>query len=64
MITGQGIATTDYDENGDYAYVSMADISSWSLNLNDIKYVSNDYAKKKLTKKLKEIKHLFPQRLA
>ena len=33
MITGQGIATTDYDENGDYAYVSMADISSWSLNL-------------------------------
>jgi restriction endonuclease S subunit len=53
MITGQGIATTDYDENGDYAYVSMADISSWSLNLNDIKYVSNDYAKKKLTKKIK-----------
>lgn len=27
--------------------------SSWSLNLNDIKYVSNDYAKKKLTKKIK-----------
>lgn len=53
MITGQGIETTDYDENGEYAYVSMADISSWKLDLNDIKYVSDVYAKKKLTKKIK-----------
>ena len=52
MITGQGIETTDYDENGDYAYVSMADISSWALNIYDIKYVSNEYAKRKLTKKI------------
>lgn len=53
MITGQGIETTDYDENGDYAYVSMADIRSWMLDLKDIKYVSNEYAEKKLAKKIK-----------
>ncbi len=53
MITGQGIKTTDYDENGEYIYVSMADISSWELDLTNIKYVSNKYAKNKLIKKLK-----------
>lgn len=53
MITGQGIETNDYDESGDYAYISMAEISSWKLDLSDIKYVSNEYANKKLTKKLK-----------
>lgn len=56
MITGQGIETTDYDESGDYIYVSMADISSWELDLTDIKYVSNDYAIRKLTKKIKGLK--------
>ncbi|MBD5135624.1 MAG: hypothetical protein HDT39_06640 [Lachnospiraceae bacterium] len=56
MITGQGIETTDYDESGNYAYVSMADISSWELDLTDIKYVSNDYAIRKLTKKIKGLK--------
>lgn len=53
MITGQGVETTDYDENGEYAYVSMAEISKWTLDLDDIKYVSDDYAKRKLTKKIK-----------
>lgn len=53
MITGQGVETTDYDENGEYAYVSMADISSWKLDFSDIKYVSDEYAKKKLTKQIK-----------
>lgn len=56
MITGQGIETTDYDESGEYAYVSMADISSWELDLSNIKYVSNDYANIKLTKKIKGLK--------
>lgn len=53
MITGHGIETTDYDESGDYAYISMADISSWELDLRNIKYVSNDYANRKLIKKMK-----------
>lgn len=56
MITGQGIETIDYDESGDYVYVSMADICSWELDLTDIKYVSNDYAKRKLTKKIKGLR--------
>lgn len=56
MITGQGIETTDYDENGEYAYVSMGDISSWELDLSDIKYVSQAYANKKRTKKIKGVK--------
>lgn len=57
MITGQGIETTDYDESGDYAYVSMADISSWELDLSNVRYVSNDYANRKLTKKIKGLKN-------
>lgn len=56
MITGQGIETSDYDESGNYTYISMADISSWKLDLSEIKYVSNDYANKKLTKKIKGLK--------
>ena len=56
MITGQGIETTDYVESGNYVYVSMADISSWELDLTHIKYVSNDYAIRKLTKKIKGLK--------
>lgn len=53
MITGHGIETTDYDESGEYTYISMADISSWKLDLTNIKYVSNEYAKNKLTKKIR-----------
>lgn len=56
MITGQGIETTDYDESGNYAYISMADISSWELDIPNIKYVSDDYAMRKLTKKIKGLK--------
>lgn len=56
MITGQGIETTNYDESGDYAYISMADISSWKLDLTNIKYVSNDYSNKKRAKKIKGLK--------
>ena len=55
MITGQGIETTDYDDNGDYVYVSMADISTWKVNLDDIKNVSNKYAEGKKYKKVKGI---------
>lgn len=56
MITGQGIEITDYDELGNYAYISMADISSWELDLRNIKYVSDDYVNKKLTKKVNGLK--------
>ncbi len=51
MITGQGVSPNDFDDNGEYAYISMADISSWSLNTEEINCVSDAYASEHLTKR-------------
>lgn len=52
MITGQGISN-EYDENGICVYVSMADISTWELDLSGLKTLSSEYEKKNQTKKIK-----------
>lgn len=54
MITGQGISN-EYDDNGTCSYVSMADISTWELDLKSLKTVSSEYEKKNSTKKIKGI---------
>ena len=53
MITGQGISTSDYDYNGEYVYVSMADICSWELDIDEIEHVSDEYAESNLSKRPK-----------
>lgn len=63
IITGHGISPPDYDPNGDFFYVSMADIKNWKLNTEDLKYVSNDYAEKKKTKRPRGMKEYFPTTL-
>lgn len=55
MITGQSISD-DFDETGDYYYVSMADISKWEVDINNLKRVSNEYANTKLERKIKGCK--------
>lgn len=52
MITGQGISN-EYDEDGSCLYVSMGDISTWELNIGDLKTVSDEYVKTKSYKKIK-----------
>ena len=54
MITGQGISD-EYDENGTCYYVSMGDISKWKLDFDDLKTVSDKYAKTKCTKTIKGV---------
>lgn len=63
MITGQGISS-EYDENGSCSYVSMADISTWELDLDNLKTVSPEYEKKNSTKKIKGIDELQSTKLA
>ena len=63
IITGRGISPEDYDENGEYCYTSMADIKNWELGTDDIKYVSDEFAKRNKSKKPRGMKEYFPTTL-
>lgn len=52
IITGQGISPSDFDENGEFSYVSMADISTWKLDVDNLKNVSNQYVIENKSKKI------------
>ncbi len=54
IITGQGISD-EFDENGDYYYISMADISKWKIDYGNLKRVDNNYSNNHLSKKIKGI---------
>ena len=54
IITGQGISD-EFDENGDYYYISMADISKWKIDYDNLKSVENNYSNSHLSKKVKGI---------
>ena len=60
IITGQSISPQNYDDDGDYSYITMADLKDWRLDTSELKYVSNEYAKNKKTKKPKGIKEEQP----
>lgn len=60
MITGQGISPKEYDENGDYGYVSMADIKTWCIDEENLKKVSNSYSEKHKFKKIKGVDDIQP----
>ena len=51
IITGQGISN-EWDDEGNYSYISMADISKWELNLESLKNVTEKYAESHLTKRI------------
>lgn len=60
MITGQGISPSEFDENGDYAYISMADIKKWCIDEENLKKVSNAYSEKNGLKKINGFKDIQP----
>jgi restriction endonuclease S subunit len=43
ITLGKSIAPTDYDENGDYYYISMADIKNWCFETEEAKKVTQSY---------------------
>lgn len=51
IMTGKGISPKDYDENGNYGYASMAEISSWYFDDGNMKPVSDEYVKNNSSKK-------------
>lgn len=44
IVLGKGVSPSDYDENGDYLYISMANIKNWQFESEDSKLVSRDYS--------------------
>ena len=44
IVLGKGISPLNYDDNGDYFYISMANIKNWKFESEDSKLVSVEYA--------------------
>jgi len=44
IVLGKGVSPKDYDENGDYFYISMANIKNWQFESEDSKLVSKEYS--------------------
>jgi len=50
IVLGKGVSPTNYDDNGDYFYISMANIKNWKFESEDAKLVSNEYSEKNQNK--------------
>lgn len=50
IVLGKSVSPLNYDENGDYFYISMADIKNWKFESKDSKLVSKEYSNKNLNK--------------
>lgn len=44
IVLGVSISPSNYDKNGDYFYISMADIKTWKFETEDARLVSNEYS--------------------
>ncbi|KCZ73586.1 hypothetical protein ANME2D_00657 [Candidatus Methanoperedens nitroreducens] len=44
IVLGSGISPSDYDDNGDFNYISMANIKNWKFESEDSKAVSKEYS--------------------
>lgn len=44
IVLGKSVSPSDYDDNGDYFYVSMANIKNWKFESEDAKLVSKEYS--------------------
>ena len=50
IVLGKGVSPKNYDENGDYYYISMANIKNWQFESEDSKLVSKEYSDKNKNK--------------
>ena len=44
IVLGKSVSPKDYDENGDFYYISMANIKNWRFESKDSKLVSKEYS--------------------
>jgi restriction endonuclease S subunit len=44
IVLGKGVSPKNYDEDGDYFYISMANIKNWRFESEDSKLVSVEYS--------------------
>lgn len=54
IVLGTSISPADFDENGEYYYVSMATVKNYILELDDSQLVSNSYSTENLNKAIKK----------
>ncbi|PIR73456.1 MAG: hypothetical protein COU40_02405 [Candidatus Moranbacteria bacterium CG10_big_fil_rev_8_21_14_0_10_35_21] len=45
IVLGKSVSPSDYDDNGDYFYVSMANIKNWKFESDDAKLISKEYSR-------------------
>ena len=50
IVLGKSVSPKDYDDNGDYYYISMANIKNWKFESEDSKLISIEYSKKNQNK--------------
>lgn len=50
IILGKSVSPSNYDDTGDYFYVSMANIKNWRFESEDAKLVSKEYSDKNQNK--------------
>ena len=50
IILGKSVSPSNYDDSGDYFYISMANIKNWRFESEDAKLVSKEYSNKNLNK--------------
>lgn len=58
-MTGKGISPKDFEEDTECYYITMADISTWEIDYQNLKTVSVDYEDKNSLKKPKGEKEVY-----
>ncbi len=54
IVLGASISPSDFNENGEYYYVSMATVKNYTLELDESQLVSDNYAKNNLNKSISQ----------
>lgn len=50
IVLGKSVSPSNYDDNGEYFYVSMANIKNWKFESEDARLVSKEYSTKNKNK--------------
>lgn len=50
IVLGASVAPTDYDEDGEYCYISMATIKNWHFDIESASTVADSYSEAKMAK--------------
>ena len=54
IILGASVSPSDYDDNGNYRYISMATIKNWKFDFDSVSVVSNVYSEAKSAKTVRK----------